>query len=235
MCATREMPQATKRPAEASAPATWARASGASVPHTWLTLTPTFSNTAPRISRDSPPPSRRWPSGLAHVRRSKRCTGSNASNARHSRSCRSRKYAVAAAARSGLAVLMDVVDQACDGIRVGFLPDAVAEIEDMPRCLAGLREHRIDVALELLGRGEQRRRIQISLHGLGGAEGLADLGEPRAPVDADDVDVQVPDRSHQCCALVDVVDEGHAGVPQARGGAAHGGEREALELRRPEQ
>src|SRR5438067_298337 len=65
------------------------------------------------------------PSGLVQLRVSKRLTGSNASNAAHSRACRPRKYAVAGAARS-LAPLMDVVDQARNRVGVGVGPDAVA-------------------------------------------------------------------------------------------------------------
>src|SRR5215469_9183265 len=140
MWATSEMPQAVKRPSEACAPATWPRASGASTPQTWLTLTPTFSNTDPRIRRDSPPPCRRWPAGFDQGRALKRLCGSNASKAAHSLPCRSWKYAVAVRAKSS-APLMHVVHETRDRIRIGVRPDAVAEVEDVPRRGSRLIEH----------------------------------------------------------------------------------------------
>src|SRR5579863_10021359 len=165
MCATSEMPQATKRPAASVAPATCPQASGASVPHTWLTLTPTFSNTSPRISRDSPPPFKRWPSGFVQLRAAKRLAGSNASKAAQQRACRSRKYAVAVPANSS-ALLMYEVHHARHGVRVGIGPDAVAEIEDVPGGIPGGGDHRGGRALQVLGRGEQRCRVEIALHRL---------------------------------------------------------------------
>src|SRR5579863_4035958 len=166
MWATSDMPQATKRPSDSCAPATCARACGASVPHTWLTLTPTFSKTAPRMRRDSPPPCRRCPSGLLQRRDSKRASGSSAANATQTRSCRSRKYAVAAAERSS-APLMHVIDQARDRIRIGIGPDAMAEVEDVPGRGTGFFEHRIHVTPKLLRTCKKRRRIQVPLHRLG--------------------------------------------------------------------
>src|SRR5271169_594686 len=138
------------------------------MPHTWLTLTPTFSKTAPRMRRDSPPPCSRWPSGLLQRRDSKRPRVSRAANAAQIRSCRSRKYAVAAAARSS-APLMYVIDEAGDRVRIGVGPDAVAEVKDVPGRGTGLFEHRIHVTPQLLRAREQRRRIQVPLHRLGGS------------------------------------------------------------------
>src|ERR1700722_14073426 len=150
MCATREMPQARKRPWDSRAPLTWPCASLGSVPHTWLTLTPTFSNACPRNARGSPPPCRRWPAGFAQLRDSKRASGSKASNAVQMRACRSPKNATALPDRS-LASLMHVIDQARDGLRIGVGPDPVAEVDDVPRRLAGFLEERIDLALQILG------------------------------------------------------------------------------------
>src|ERR1700756_5848078 len=150
MWATREMPQAVKRPCASAAPATCARASGASTPQTWLTFTPTFSNTEPRIRRASPPPSRRWPSGLLQARASKRLVGSKASNAAQKRACRSRKYWLAVAAKASapdsprgvaLGVLMHEIHEARHGIRIGVRPDAVSQVENVSRGAAGLGEH----------------------------------------------------------------------------------------------
>src|SRR6516164_2986020 len=150
MWATSEMPQAVKRPSDRSAPETWPRASGGNTPHTWLTLTPTFSNTAPRINRDSPPPCRRCPGGFVQLRAVKRTCGSSASNAAHTRRCRSWKYAVATVAKS-LAPLMHVVHEPRDRIGIGIRPDAVAEIEDVSGRRAGFLEHHVDVLPQLLG------------------------------------------------------------------------------------
>src|SRR5882762_2005832 len=211
MCATSEIPQATKRPSEACAPATWPYAAGCSTPQTWLTLTPTFSNTSPRIRRDSPPPCSRLPSGLVQLRASNRLTGSNASNAAHSRACRSRKQAVAGAAKS-LAPLMHVIHQARDRIGVGVGPDAVSEVEDVSRRGAGFIEHRIDVPVQLGRRSKQGRRIEIALHGLAGPEHAAYLRQTRPPIDPDHVHIKLRHGRHESRALVYVVDEGHAGA-----------------------
>src|SRR5215831_18779657 len=206
MWATSEMPQARKRPADSSAPATWARASGASTPHTWLTFTPTFSNTSPRISRDSPPPCRRWPAGFCQLRGAKRLVGSKASNAAQKRACSSRNKAVAVAAQSPAAVsaggvasgvLMHEVHEARHGVRVGVRPDAVPEIEDVPGLLARLRQHRRGLALELRRGCEQSRRIEVPLHRLAGPEEPAHLRERRTPVDAHDVHVEARHRAHE--------------------------------------
>src|SRR5258707_3892342 len=72
-CATSEMPEAKKR-GSCSAPGIWARNSGLNSPNTVETLTPTFSNTRPRMT-DMVPPPRSSPSGPAsrcHSLRSKR-------------------------------------------------------------------------------------------------------------------------------------------------------------------
>src|SRR5215467_2381275 len=200
MCATSDRPQAVKRPPDSAEPATWPRASAGSTPDTWLTFTPTFSNTAPRITRASPPPSRRCPGGLFQRRGAKRAAGSKASNAAHTRPCRSRKYSVARSANS-LASLMHVIHEARHGVGVGVRPDAVAEVEDVAGTGAGLLEHRIDVAAQLERRRKERGRVEVALHGLAGAEQLAHLRQPRAPVDADDVDVEVDHRGHEGAAL----------------------------------
>src|SRR5882762_4495317 len=184
MCATSEIPQATKRPSEACAPATWPYAAGCSTPQTWLTLTPTFSNTSPRIRRDSPPPCSRLPSGLVQLRASNRLTGPKASDAAHSRACRSRKQAVAVAAKS-LAPLMHVIHQARD---------------------------RIGVPVQLGRRSKQGRRIEIALHGLAGPEHAAYLRQTRPPIDPDHVHIELRHGRHESRALVHVVDEGHAGA-----------------------
>ena len=152
MCATSEMPQATNTPSDSAAPATCARDSGASTPHTWLTLTPTFSNTSPRIRRDSPPPCRRCPGGLLQLFATKRPCGSSASKAAHTLPCRSRKPAVAVAAKS-LAPLMDVIHQPRHRVGVRVRPDAVAQVEDVPGGIAGGIEYRIGMAPQRLGRG----------------------------------------------------------------------------------
>ena len=78
MCATSEMPVAKKR-GSCSAPGICLRNSGLNSPNTVETLTPTFSNTRPRMS-DMVPPPRSSPSGPAsrcHVLRSKRPGGSS--------------------------------------------------------------------------------------------------------------------------------------------------------------
>src|ERR1700745_510296 len=137
MCATSEIPHAVKRPCDSCAPVTWPRASAGNTPQTWLTFTPAFSNTDPRISRDSPPPCRRWPGGFVQWRALKRCSGSKPSNAAQTRCCRSWKYAVAVVAKS-LAALMHIVHEPRDRIRIGVRPDTVSEVEDVPRRGAGL-------------------------------------------------------------------------------------------------
>src|SRR3569833_3114640 len=103
ICATSEIPHATKRPSDSSEPGTKPRACGENTPHTWLKLTPTFSKTLPRIRRECPPPCSRCPSGLLHERCSKRPPVSNCSNAEQMRPCRSRKYSPAGAAMSRVA------------------------------------------------------------------------------------------------------------------------------------
>src|SRR5215469_4854004 len=165
MWATSEIPQATKRPSASAAPATWVHASGASVPQTWLTFTPTFSNTAPRITRASPPPCSRCPAGFSQLRGAKRLSGSNASNAAQKRACRSRKYATAGTAKFS-ALLMHEVHEARDGVGVRIGPDAVSEVEDMTGRIPGRRDNGGGGPRELRGRREQRRGIEVPLHGL---------------------------------------------------------------------
>ena len=72
MCATTETPLAQKRPSSA-APATFSRNVSESVPCTVETLTPTFSNTRPRMMDMTPPP----PPGRSQPLRSKRPGGAS--------------------------------------------------------------------------------------------------------------------------------------------------------------
>src|SRR5215472_2965059 len=244
MWATSEMPQAVKRPSASAAPATCARATGASTPQTWLTFTPTFSNTEPRMRRASPPPSRRWPSGFLQARASKRLVGSKASNAAQKRACRSRKYWLAVAANVAtpdspcgvaLGMLMHEIHEACHGVRIGIRPDAVPQVEDVSRGAAGLGEHRGRGAGELRGWREQRGGIEVALHRLAGSEHRSHVRERRAPVDADDVHVEPGDLAHEGAPLVHIIDEWHAEGPERRERAPHGREREARVLAHAEQ
>src|SRR5580700_10091705 len=182
MCATREMPQATNAPSDSAAPATC----------------------APRIRRDSPPPCRRWPLGLLQRFATKRPCGSSASKAAHTLPCRSRKFAVAVAAKS-LAPLMDVIHQPRHLVGVGIGPYAVTQVEDVPGSIAGGIEYPIGMAPQRLGRRKQGGRIQIALHRLARPEERTHLGEVRAPVDADHVHIEIDDRRGECGALVHVV------------------------------
>jgi len=103
----------------------------------------------PRICRIVPPPCRRCPSGRLQGRSENLPSSSSASNALQMRACRSPKNATALPDRS-LASLMHVIDQARDGLRIGVGPDPVAEVDDVPRRLAGFLEERIDLALQIL-------------------------------------------------------------------------------------
>ena len=149
MCATSEMPQATNRPSDCAAPATWLRACSLRTPQTWLTFTPTFSKTAPRIRRDSPPPCSRWPSGLLPAAGFEAALGleglEGGADARLQiaetgrrglleppLSTAPRSCAAGSRSRRGGA-LVHVVDEPRHRVRIGFRPDAVSQIEDMSR------------------------------------------------------------------------------------------------------
>src|ERR1700722_17607348 len=148
------------------------------------------------MRRDSPPPCSRWPSGLLQRRASKRVFGSKASNAAQMRDWRSRKELAAGAVRSLPSVapaasggvvmleggtLVNVIDHAGHGVRVGFGADAVSQVEDVSRCWTCGVQHGVDVPLQVLRLGEQCGGIQVALDGFTGAQLAPDCFQGGAP------------------------------------------------------
>lgn len=62
-------------------------------------------------------------------------------------------------------MLVDVIDEPRDRIRIGIGPDAVTEIEDMSGRVAGCLEHRIGVSTELARWCEECSGVEIALNG----------------------------------------------------------------------
>ena len=125
---------------------------------------------------------------------------------------------------------MHIVDEPRHRIRIRLRPDAVSQIEDVPGTAAGLIEHPSGVLPQVLRRGEERRRVEVALHGLPRPQLSPHLTQRRAPVDADHIDPKVRDVVHERRALIDVVDERHAGIAERRHGAPHGAQRKPLEF-----
>ena len=73
---------------------------------------------------------------------------------------------------------MDQLHQAGEDVGVGLRQDAVAQVEDVPAPPAGLFEHAPGLALEHLGGGEERERIEIAHD-----RDVAELAPCRAQVD----------------------------------------------------
>ena len=89
------------------------------------------------------------------------------------------------------AAVVDMIDEPRDGVRARLRPDAVAQVEYVARRRAPFLQHEVGMALELRRGRKQRRRIEVALHGLVGAQQPADLAERRAPVHSDHIDVQI--------------------------------------------
>ena len=73
----------------------------------------------------------------------------------------------------------------------------MSEVENVAWRRAALPEHDVGVPFELLGRREQRGRIEISLHRLVRTQHPADLAERRAPVHSDHIHVEIGNRLHE--------------------------------------
>src|SRR5580658_6271270 len=87
----------------------------------------------------------------------------------------------------GLAVALDEVDDAEDGVYGGVGNDAVAEVEDVAGAAGGEREDLEDAGFEDLFGSEESDRVEVALHGGVVSDGAPAGVERDAPVEADDV------------------------------------------------
>src|ERR1700680_3372932 len=162
------------------------------------------------MRRIVPPPCRRCPSGLAQGRWENVPSSSRASKAPTMRSCRFRKYAAASVARSAsftIGRLMDIVDEARDGIRIRIRPDAVAEIEDVSGKGTGVGEHSVHLRSQVRWQCKERGGIKIALNGLG-AQDLPGSAERGPPVHSNHIHVELGDSLHEGGRLLCVIDDG---------------------------
>ena len=83
--------------------------------------------------------------------------------------------------------LVHSIDQKRDGIGIRRSLDPMAKIEDVAGCRSSVFQHPINLTSELLAWREQRRRIQVALHGGVGSEDPAGIRERQPPVDSDHV------------------------------------------------
>src|SRR5450759_4223838 len=95
---------------------------------------------------------------------------------------------------------MHVIDEPRDGVRVGVLPDAVAEIEDMTGRAARVSQHRIGLATQIRRRCKERGRIKIALHGFCRTQYAASRAERAPPINTHYVDIKFGDCLQKPCA-----------------------------------